>query len=100
MKALILILPPSLTLSAFGQTPPDSGFTNKAEAKNLMVNGLKEGKWIEYYDTDLNLSGSGEKILDFPVEEAYLYDLYINGQFIKTDKVDVKYNHYVTKKLL
>jgi antitoxin component YwqK of YwqJK toxin-antitoxin module len=27
----------------------DSGFTNKAEAKNLIVNGKKEGKWIEYY---------------------------------------------------
>jgi antitoxin component YwqK of YwqJK toxin-antitoxin module len=27
---------------------PDSGFTNKAEAKNLRVNGLKEGKWCEY----------------------------------------------------
>jgi antitoxin component YwqK of YwqJK toxin-antitoxin module len=29
----------------------DSGFTNKAEAKNLMVNGLKEGKWIIYSDS-------------------------------------------------
>jgi antitoxin component YwqK of YwqJK toxin-antitoxin module len=35
-----------------GQTDcPDSGFTNKAEAKNLMVNGLKEGKWVEYLDS-------------------------------------------------
>jgi len=25
------------------------GFTNKAEAKNPKVNGLKEGKWIEYF---------------------------------------------------
>jgi len=32
--------------NAFAQ--PDSGFTNKAEAKNLKVNGLKEGKWCEY----------------------------------------------------
>lgn len=28
---------------------PDSGFTNKADAKNLLLNGLKEGKWVEYY---------------------------------------------------
>ncbi|HXP50142.1 MAG TPA: hypothetical protein VN922_09325 [Bacteroidia bacterium] len=35
-----------LTLITFGQA--DSGFTNKAEAKNLIVNGLKEGKWCEY----------------------------------------------------
>jgi antitoxin component YwqK of YwqJK toxin-antitoxin module len=41
------------TLAAFGQA--DSGFTNpngslwdKAEAKNLMVNGQKEEKWCEY----------------------------------------------------
>jgi len=30
------------------QNLPDSGFTDKSEAKNLTVNGLKEGKWIEY----------------------------------------------------
>ena len=28
----------------------DQGFTNKAEAKNQIINGLKEGKWIEYVD--------------------------------------------------
>jgi|GEM_PF-1306076 antitoxin component YwqK of YwqJK toxin-antitoxin module len=30
---------------------PESGFTNKAEAKNQLVNGLQEGKWIEYFDS-------------------------------------------------
>jgi hypothetical protein len=51
MKAfLILILSLSFTLTAIGQDYPDSGFTNKAEAKNLTVNGLKEGKWVEYYE--------------------------------------------------
>jgi len=29
----------------------DSGFTNKSEAKDLKVNGLKEGKWFEYLDS-------------------------------------------------
>jgi antitoxin component YwqK of YwqJK toxin-antitoxin module len=41
-----------LTLAAIAQQPeyPDSGFTNKAEAKNLTINGLREGKWCEYRD--------------------------------------------------
>jgi antitoxin component YwqK of YwqJK toxin-antitoxin module len=28
-----------------------AGFTNKAEAKNEFRNGLKEGKWAEYYNS-------------------------------------------------
>lgn len=48
MKSLLLILSIHFNLTAFAQTSPDSGFTNKAEAKNLMVNGLKEGRWIEF----------------------------------------------------
>ncbi|HTA84509.1 MAG TPA: carboxypeptidase regulatory-like domain-containing protein [Bacteroidia bacterium] len=42
---LIILISLITTLTAFGQA--DSGFTNKAEAKNLTVNGLKEGKWVE-----------------------------------------------------
>lgn len=49
-----------LLLAVFGrQSNNDSiGFTNKAEAKNLMMNGKKEGKWIEYYidGTDIDLT--------------------------------------------
>lgn len=44
---LPLILSLSISVTAFGQA--DSGFTNKAEAKNLMVDGVKEGKWVEYF---------------------------------------------------
>ncbi len=45
----ILFFLTTYSLSLFAQALPDSaGFTNKAEAKNLMVNGLKEGKWCEY----------------------------------------------------
>jgi antitoxin component YwqK of YwqJK toxin-antitoxin module len=40
---------------SFGQTDT-LGFTSKAEANNLMVNGLKEGKWVEYFDTVKGLS--------------------------------------------
>jgi antitoxin component YwqK of YwqJK toxin-antitoxin module len=62
MKPLILILSIFFTLTAFGQQPeyPDSGFTHKAEAKNLMVNGLKEGKWIEYLDNNKHIIKTGE----------------------------------------
>jgi len=52
MKPFLLIVSLFLTFAAFGQA--DSGFTNKAEAKNLMVNGKKEGKWVEYLDDDKN----------------------------------------------
>jgi antitoxin component YwqK of YwqJK toxin-antitoxin module len=34
--------------------PIDTGFTNKAEAKNEMRNGVKEGKWVEYVDSSFN----------------------------------------------
>jgi antitoxin component YwqK of YwqJK toxin-antitoxin module len=43
------------------QTPLDSGFTNKAEAKNKMVNGIKDGKWVEY-DTCYTYSAKGDTI--------------------------------------
>jgi hypothetical protein len=39
-------LPPQVSLQ---QLSDSLGFTNKAEAKNLMVNEKKEGKWIEYF---------------------------------------------------
>jgi antitoxin component YwqK of YwqJK toxin-antitoxin module len=60
MKAFLsLILFLSLTFVGFAQQDyPDSGFTNKAEAKNLMVNGLKEGKWVEYDTTTISVLSS------------------------------------------
>ena len=58
---LILILSLSFTITAFAQQ--DSlGFTNKAEAKNLTVNGLKEGKWCESIFVNIDLD---------PVEEPF-----------------------------
>jgi antitoxin component YwqK of YwqJK toxin-antitoxin module len=48
-----LILFFCFAINAIGQIDyPDSGFTNKAEAKNLMVNGVKEGKWVEFTDDE------------------------------------------------
>lgn len=44
---MILIISLSFEISALAQQD-SSGFTNKAEAKNLTVKGIKEGKWIDY----------------------------------------------------
>ncbi len=50
MKPFVsLIVALFIAFVSFGQA--DSlGFTNKAEAKNLIVNGLKEGKWCVYFE--------------------------------------------------
>lgn len=48
-----LIILVSFTLPAIGQM--DSGFTNKAEAKNQVINGSKEGKWLEYFKVSKKL---------------------------------------------
>lgn len=54
MKSLfILIVFFSFSLGAFAQAD-SNGFTNKEEAKNQIVNGVKEGKWILYLDSDEN----------------------------------------------
>jgi antitoxin component YwqK of YwqJK toxin-antitoxin module len=51
MKTLIIYF--SLLAFSFSLAAQDSlGFTNKAEAKNQVVNGLKEGKWVEYVDRE------------------------------------------------
>jgi antitoxin component YwqK of YwqJK toxin-antitoxin module len=47
MKPLLILI---ISLLIACNNMPEQGFTNKAEAKNLMVNGLKEGKWVEYTD--------------------------------------------------
>ena len=51
-----LILSFFFAIRALGQDYSDSGFTfkHKAEAKNQMVNGVKEGKWCEYFKRDTN----------------------------------------------
>jgi len=37
-------------------TITDQGFYHKAEAKNEMVNGVKEGKWVEYLDSTYRIT--------------------------------------------
>ncbi len=64
MKPILIILISLFTPTAYGQSgvADSNGFTNKAEAKNLIMNGLKEGKWVEYFDqnhhptTDTNVA--------------------------------------------
>jgi antitoxin component YwqK of YwqJK toxin-antitoxin module len=51
MKKLILLL--LFTYPLLLPAQQDSlGFTNKAEAKKLTAKGVKEGKWIEYFNQD------------------------------------------------
>ena len=74
MRNLLLILSFFLSLSAFGQSIPDSlGFTDKAEARNKTMDGLKEGKWLEYYET--------HNQIPFDTSKAKLYRLcvYVDG---------------------
>jgi len=47
---LILIVALLFSITVFAQQ--DSGFTNKAEAKNLMVDGKRDGKWLIYIDSN------------------------------------------------
>src|ERR1700679_2981041 len=49
---LILFLP--FLIGCNSATKND--FANTGEAKNQIVNGLKEGKWKEYIDSNLNVS--------------------------------------------
>jgi antitoxin component YwqK of YwqJK toxin-antitoxin module len=90
--SLILILTLCFGINAFGQQPeyPDSGFTNKAEAKNLMVNGLKEGKWIEFYD------GNPDKMTLTDNTNAPYYGLSIYEDNLK---VGVERDYYKSGKL-
>lgn len=46
---LLVILSLSFGINTIGQDVPDSGFTNKVEAENVMVNDNKQGKWVEYF---------------------------------------------------
>lgn len=84
---LILILLVSFMLPAIGQM--DSGFTNKAEAKNQVVNGVKEGKWVEnspiyvgYYTLTIYKAGKPLGIVRqyYPDGKLYLQSIYHNGK--------------------
>lgn len=77
MKSIFLILSLSFTCSVIGQVdsihPPraNGGFTSKAEAKNLISNGLKVGKWLEYLDENENVIEDTTKISDTGIVAKY-----------------------------
>lgn len=48
-------------------TQAQNGFTHKAEAKNAMKKGLREGKWLEYIDSN--------GVITTAIDEAYYYML-------------------------
>ena len=50
MKSKIIFLLPIMFVLQLSSIIAQNGFTNKEEAKNELVNGLKQGKWIEYVD--------------------------------------------------
>ena len=47
---MILIIPLFIACNHIS----DQGFTNKAEAENLLVSNYKDGKWFEYRDSSYN----------------------------------------------
>jgi antitoxin component YwqK of YwqJK toxin-antitoxin module len=49
IKAFLIL---ALSFCLACNTTNEKSFTNKAEAKNEIKNGLKEGKWFEYMDTN------------------------------------------------
>ncbi len=59
------------------ETISDSGFTNKAEAKNITVNELKEGKWVEYYKF---YPYSGLKVTTDTNAPLYYLTIYSSGK--------------------
>jgi hypothetical protein len=96
----LLVLGSSLTLTAFGQTQgakgtfhigilcDDTNFTDKAEAKNQLVNGLKEGRWIEY------LNSEKKTISDSTGATYYCLSIYANGKVCGVQR------HYTVKGVL
>lgn len=60
-------------ISAFAQSAlQENSFTNKTEAKNIMLNGLKEGKWVEY----LRLEDNGMIMADSNSATFYRLTIY------------------------
>jgi antitoxin component YwqK of YwqJK toxin-antitoxin module len=68
---------PEQSSSIKSETLSDSGFTNKAEAKNLTVNELKEGKWVEYYKF---YPHSGLKVTTDTSAPIYYLTIYSSGK--------------------
>ncbi|MGP8214130.1 MAG: toxin-antitoxin system YwqK family antitoxin [Bacteroidia bacterium] len=46
-----------------------NGFTNKAEAKNMMKDSLKEGKWVEYFDENQDTTSDTSQVVYYSLTE-------------------------------
>jgi antitoxin component YwqK of YwqJK toxin-antitoxin module len=97
MELLISILISfTFATAAIGQA--NSGFTNKAEAKNQMVNGVKEGKWMEnapffadFYLLTIYKAGKpfGIQREYYPSGKLYIQSTYRKG---KKNGLEKRYN--------
>ena len=76
----IIILVSSFNSIAQHKLPDDSGFTDKSEAKNLLKDTVKEGKWLEY------LYQNGEIASDPRNANFYRLTIYHKGQTVRYSK--------------
>src|ERR1700739_1305058 len=76
LRLITLLSFSSVSFYGFGQA--DTGFSNKADAKNQMVNGKKEGKWVEYLAQN-NDNGNWEPSTDANAPK-YILITYKNGK--------------------
>lgn len=82
----LLLVISSFTLPAMAQY----GFTNKAEAKNVLKDGVKEGKWMEYSNGDsiINIKDSADAV-------SYILVVYQGGK-----PVGIVREYYISGPLL
>jgi antitoxin component YwqK of YwqJK toxin-antitoxin module/sugar lactone lactonase YvrE len=71
------------------------GFTNRAEAKNFMVNGEKEGKWVEYFEFDNR--GVPHETKDTIGAYFYRLTIYSSGKPIGTTREYINGGKYLLR---
>jgi antitoxin component YwqK of YwqJK toxin-antitoxin module len=82
MKTLIILI---LSICIACNNVTEQGFVNKAEAKNEVVNGVKEGKWVEYFVNEY-----GDTTLDSNHYFSYSLTVYKNGEPIGLERIYFK----------
>jgi antitoxin component YwqK of YwqJK toxin-antitoxin module len=90
-KQIVLISSLFFTICVLGQQNiVENDFTNKTEAKNHMVNGMKEGKWMEYVQYD---GGWGVITKDTSVATLYRLTIYKDDKPVGTQRQFYKDGH-------
>ncbi len=83
MKRVLILI--AVTLFA-AQLHAQNGFTDKAEAKNLLVNGQRDGKWVIYFDSlwkeTTRDNATYYRLTEFKdgKENSIRHDYYLSGQ--------------------